>query len=336
MAHPEGRESMWWQCLRRPRGAWAVLLVLSALVSGAACDQEPGDDEARVAGEAHRDPGSEHKRSEEAISLSPDLLEEFGIEITTAGPGIIERTASLPAEVRANQNTLAHIAPRFRGIVREVRADIGDVVKSGQVLAIIESESLAPYSLKTLIGGVVIAKHITRGEPVSPDAEVFVVADLTEVWIHISVYQKDLPLIRMGQRVEVSAGHGLHEAEGEISYIAPVIDEETRTAAARVVLPNPDGLWRPGLFVTVRIEVDRAEVPVAVPRTALQRIDGETVVFVEQEDGFVPRRIETRRQGEGVVEVVSGLAPDERYVSAGGFALKAELSREESSSGHGH
>jgi cobalt-zinc-cadmium efflux system membrane fusion protein len=134
----------------------------------------------------------------------------------------------------------------------------------------------------------------------------------------------------------VSAGHGLHEAEGEISYIAPVVDEETRTAAARVVLPNPDGLWRPGLFVTVRIEVDRAEVPVAVPRTALQRIDGETVVFVEQEEGFVPRRIEIGRQGEALLEVRSGLASGERYVSAGAFALKTELAREELSGGHDH
>jgi cobalt-zinc-cadmium efflux system membrane fusion protein len=301
------------------------------LASGAACDQEPQDDEEALAGEAHRD-----ERSEEVVRLSPDVLEEFGIEITTAGPDIIERTASLPAEVRPNQNTLAHIAPRFPGIVHEVRADIGDVVKPGQVLAIIESESLAPYPLKTLIGGVVITKHITRGEPVSQDAEVFVVADLTEVWIHISVYQKDLPLIRIGQPVVVSAGHGLHEAEGKISYIAPVVDEETRTAAARVVLPNPDGLWRPGLFVTVQIQVDRTEAPVAVPRTALQRIDGETVVFVAQEEGFIPRRIEIGRQGEGIVELESGLAPGERYVSAGGFALKAELSREESSAGHGH
>jgi len=327
---------MWWQCSRRPRGAWAVPFVLLALVSSAACDQEPPDNEVRVSGEVHREQGSGRVRSGEAVRLSPDVLEEFGIEITTAGPGIIERTATLPAEVRPNQNTLAHIAPRFPGIVREVRADIGDVVKPGRVLAIIESESLAPYSLKTLIGGVVIAKHITRGEPVSPDTEAFVVADLTEVWIDISVYQKDLPLIRMGQPVVVSAGHDLHESEGEISYIAPVVDEETRTATARVVLPNPDGLWRPGLFVTVRVQVDRSEVPVAVPRTALQRIGGESIVFVEQEDGFVPRRIEIGRQGEGVVEVASGLAPDERYVSAGGFALKAELLRGDLSGGHGH
>ena len=327
---------MGWQCPRRPGGAWAVPFVLLALFSGTACDREQRDDEVGVTGQAHLDEGSAGERSEEAVGLSPDMLEEFGIEITKAGSGIIRRTASLPAEVRPNENSLAHIAPRFPGIAQEVRAEIGDLVRPGQVLAIIESESLAPYSLRTLIGGVVIAKHITRGEPVSPDAEVFVVADLTEVWIHISVYQKDLPLIRIGQPVVVSAGHGLHEAEGEISYIAPVVDEETRTAAARVVLPNPDGLWRPGLFVTVRIEVDRTEVPVAVPRTALQRIDGETVIFVEQEEGFVPRRIEIGHQGEDLVEVTSGLAPEERYVSAGGFALKAELSREESSGGHGH
>jgi len=278
----------------------------------------------------------EKEEGEETVRLEPEVLAEFGIEVTTAGPGPIERTIALPAEVRANQDRLAHIAPRFAGIVREVRAGIGDAVKAGQVLAIVESESLAPYPLKTQIDGVVIAKHITVGEPVSSDRDCFTVADPRDVWVDASVYQNHLRDVRLGQPALISAGHGLEEARGTISYVSPVVDEETRTATARVVLPNPDGVWRPGLFVTARIAVERAEVPVAAPLTALEVVEGATVIFVEGEHGFAPRPVTLGRRDDARVEVLTGLAAGERYVAKGGFTLKAELARGEMSGGHAH
>jgi cobalt-zinc-cadmium efflux system membrane fusion protein len=134
----------------------------------------------------------------------------------------------------------------------------------------------------------------------------------------------------------VSAGHGLEKAEGQISYIAPIVDEETRTAVARVVLHNPDGIWRPGLFVTARVEVAREQVPLAVPKSALEVLDERNVVFVEDEDGFEPRPVVIGRRGDHHVEIREGLAVGDRYVARGGFTLKTELQRGEFTGGHGH
>lgn len=314
----------------------AALLVLAAL--GACSERERAEAPSRTehgehAGEDH---AGEHEEAERTVPLDPATQAEFGIEVATAGPGWLEKSTSLPAEVHPNQDRLAHIAPRFPGIAREVHARIGDVVKAGQVLARVESEALAPYPLETLIDGLVIEKHITRGEPVSREQTAFVVADLRDVWIDISVYQKDLPLLRLGQPVVVSAGHGLDEAQGTISYIAPVMDEATRTAIARVVLPNPDGIWRPGLFVTARVEVERQEAPVAVPRTALEMVGGRTTVFVETGSGFEARPVRVGRAGDRHVEIRDGLAAGERYVARGAFTLAAELQRGELSGGHEH
>jgi cobalt-zinc-cadmium efflux system membrane fusion protein len=310
-----------------------LLLVVSLLGCGGEQTEAPAAHDAEQAGDAHAGEEAEDQRR---VRLDPETQKEFGIEIATAGPGWIEKSTSLPAEVRPNQDRLAHIAPRFPGIAREVRAQIGDTVKAGQELAVIESEALAPYPLKTLIDGLVIEKHITRGEPVSREQACFVVADLRDVWIDISVYQKDLPRLRLGQPVVVSAGHGLEEAEGKISYIAPVVDEETRTATARVVLPNPEGIWRPGLFVTARVEVERHEVPIAVPKTALEILDGRTTVFVENEAGFEPRAVNVGLGGDRHAEIRAGLAAGERYVARGAFTLKAELQRGELAGGHEH
>jgi len=325
---------------------WILALALLAPVTCGAAGEHDGGHSADhvVAGgtaDLHADAEREHGReggehAEERVRLSSEVLDEFGIEVNAAASGTIVRRVALPAEVRPNQDRLAHIAPRFPGIVSEVRKRIGDAVRPGEVLAVIESsESLAPYSLKSEIGGVIIAKHITRGEPVTRESLVFVVADLSSVWVDISVYQKDLRLLRLGQSVLVSAGHDLEEALGEISYISPVVDEDTRTATARVVLPNPNGVWRPGMFVTARVEVARDKVAVVVPTTAVEIIDDRRVIFVASADGFEPRRVELGRSSGSQVEVVSGLAPGERFVSSGGFTLKAELARDELSGGRG-
>jgi cobalt-zinc-cadmium efflux system membrane fusion protein len=316
----------------------ALGVVFAALCMGhLACDGgEEGAEAAREQAHGAEEHDDEEAEAEGAVRLAPEVLVEFGIELATAGPGSIERTIALPGEARPNQDRLAHVAPRFAGIAREVRAQVGDAVNAGQVLAIVESEALAPYPLKTLIDGVVIAKHITVGEPVSPERDAFTVADLRAVWVDISVYQNHLRDVRLGQPARISAGHGLEEAQGVVSYVSPVVDEETRTATARVVLPNPDSVWRPGLFVTARISVEHSDVPLAVPRTALEVVEGETVLFVEGEHGFAPRLVTLGRQDETRVEVLAGLAPGERYVAKGGFTLKAELARGEMRGGHAH
>jgi cobalt-zinc-cadmium efflux system membrane fusion protein len=284
--------------------------------------------------EDYADEGDEHGGS---IRLSEAQMAEFGIELEEAGAGRIALTIELPGEVHPNQDQLAHLVPRFGGIVKEVRKRVGDPVKAGEVLALIESsESLASYALKSLIDGTVIAKHITRGEAVSSESEAFVVADLSSVWVDLSVYQKDLDRVRVGQPVAIARGHAAPGAEGVISYVAPVVDEQTRTATARVVLSNSEGAWRPGLFVTGAVTVDSADVPVSVPRNAVQTLDGKTIVFALGSDGLEPRPVRLGRSDGQRVEILDGLSPGDRIVSRGGFTLKSELEKAGFEAGHGH
>jgi len=286
------------------------------------------DHEPAAAGEAANADPADHGHSE-AVTLNAGELAEFGIELARAAADTIETVITVPGEVHANADRLAHIVPRFSGIVTEVRVQLGDRVSKGQTLAVVESdESLAPFDVKTLIGGTVIEKHITLGEAVSRERDTFVIADLSTVWVDLTVYQRDLDRVRKGQTVRVFVGHDASPEAGSIGYVTPTVDETTRTATARVVLPNEDGRWRPGMFVRGRITVDRAAVPVAVPRTALQTYGNDTVVFVETPEGFTPRPVRVGRAGEHAVEIEEGLRAGERYVSRGGFTIKAELGRE--------
>ena len=308
---------------------WLPVALLFALACGRGDPGDPDPHEPGAAEHAHAD-----AREPGALALTDAQRARYGISVVVAGPGPIDSGHELLGEVRANGDRLAHIEPRFPGIVKDVRRSAGDAVRAGDVLAVIESsESLVGYELRTLIDGVVIEKHLTLGEAVDRDEEAFVVADLSTVWVELSLYQKDFGRVRVGQAVRVEAVAGGATATGEISYLAPAIDPETRTASARVVLDNADRSWRPGMFVTART-LDSVPAEVLVPSDALHTQAGERVVFVETEHGFAPRVVTLGREGTRQVEVLSGVAAGERIASGNTFLIKAELGK--SAAEHGH
>ncbi len=290
--------------------------------------------------DADHEEHEEHEEKEEhneTIQLSAKEQQEFGIEVSVAGPGELERHVDLTGEIDIDPDRLAHIFPRFPGIVKQVNKNIGDPVKKGEVLAIIESnESLSPYSITSLIDGTVLDMHLTPGEVVSDADHKITIADLSYVWANLNVYQKDIPFVKVGRKVVISAGTGTKTATGTISYISPVVDERTRTATARVVLPNPDGRWKPGLFIGARVIIGKDPVAILAPKTALQTYENQTVVFVKEEEGFRPQPVHIGRSNTKAVEIVDGLEQGQPYVSKGGFTIKAELQKESFGGGHGH
>jgi cobalt-zinc-cadmium efflux system membrane fusion protein len=201
-----------------------------------------------------------------------------------------------------------------------------------------DDEVFTRYEVRAPLKGTVVDRHISLGEKVGDDSEIFVVADLSSVWVDLNITQKDFPFVREGVKATVSAGYGVPDAEGVIDYVSPVVGEATRTAVARIVLSNTDGLWRPGLFVSAKLSVPETEIPVIVPRTAAQHLDEEWVVFVEVDGGFEPVPVGLGRGDDSRVEIVSGLRTGQRYVAEGAFECKAKVvtSNIDPHAGHGH
>lgn len=199
-------------------------------------------------------------------------------------------------------------------------------------------KSFTRYVITAPIEGTVVQKHITLGEKVSDDTVIFTIADLSHVWIDLSVPQKDLVSIKKGQKTHISLGFGTPDAKGKISYVSPMADKKTRTALARVVLPNPDRRWRPGLFVKARISMGEVQLPLVIPKEALQRLENENVVFVEAKGGYEPKHVSVGRSDGSNVEILSGLFAGERYAAKGGFELKAIMMTRDmgAHAGHGH
>lgn len=196
------------------------------------------------------------------------------------------------------------------------------------------SESLSRYEIIAPFAGTIIDKHISLGEALEANATAFIIADLSTVWLDLSIAPKDISLVATGSPFVVSSGYGGPPAQGYISYVQPLVNEETRTVLVRGVLANTNGRWRPGLFVTAQVSTGATEVPLIIPRSAVQTVVGGSIVFVETTEGFEPHPVKIGRSNDLQAEVIAGLQAGERYVANGGFILKAEFSKRKAGDAH--
>lgn len=349
----------------------------------------------------------EYSQVEGRVELSPEAVQSAGIGIETAGPVEMKTILDLPGEIELNADKVVHVVPRVSGVVTEVYKNLGDAVKYGEVIVVLDSREVAElkstymasikrvelaqslferkerlwkqkissekdyiasrqalaeeeinlqkatqkllalgfsqtdldsipemtgrgltrYELKAQFDGTVIKKNLAVGEAIKEDVDIFAIADLCTVWVGVTVYAKDLNVVKIGQTVTVkSEALGL-KADGTLTYLGPLVGEQTRTAQGRVVVPNTEGQWRPGLFVTVEIVQEEVSVPVAVPVDAIQTYRDWSVVFVQYGNLFEVRPLELGRNDGRWVEVLHGLSPGERYVAHNSFILKADLGK---------
>ena len=196
-----------------------------------------------------------------------------------------------------------------------------------RTLAKAPADSLARYEIRSPIAGTVVQRNVTIGEAVTSDAPIFTVTDLSTVWVEVSVYAKDLGAVRQGQEAIVVSTDLGAETTGRINFVGQLVGEETRSATARLSLPNTAGQWRPGLFVTVRLVREETTVPLAVSVDAIQSFRAWQVVFVKYGDWFEARPLELGRTDGKWVAVLSGLKAGDQYAAANSFAVKAEIGK---------
>lgn len=189
------------------------------------------------------------------------------------------------------------------------------------------ASALNRYELRAPFAGTVVEKHVVAGEAVAADANVFVLSDLSSVWAEMAVPAQRLNDVRVGREVAVNATAFDSSASGRIAFVGALLGEATRTAPARVVLPNPGGAWRPGMFVDVAVDAGAQDVRVGVRADALLDIDGAPSVFVLSSKGFVAQPVQTGRRDAQTIEIVAGLQPGQQYAAANAFVLKAELGK---------
>ena len=176
-------------------------------------------------------------------------------------------------------------------------------------------------------GGVVIEVHAAQGEVITPERELFVVADLSRVWVQGDVYQKDIARIRIGQNALITVDAYPGETfTGRVTYVSNVLDSDTRTARVRCEVSNRDGRLKAQMFASVALPVSMPRDALLIPARAVQDIDGVSTVFVRvDEEKFQTRPVRVGAAIGDAVEIVDGLRPGERVVTDGALMLKSRL-----------
>jgi len=186
-------------------------------------------------------------------------------------------------------------------------------------------EARRTLTLHAPASGVVTELSVSRGEAFQPGATLYTISDLSEVWIQADIFEADLPLVRegMGADVEVNAIPG-RTFTGRVEYLYPTLDERSRSMQARIALPNPDGVLKPGMYATVRLAAELGEA-LTLPAGAVLRTGERDVAFVRMADGrLMPHEVELGIQGDRFVEVLSGVEPGDTVVTSAQFLLDSE------------
>ena len=196
--------------------------------------------------------------------------------------------------------------------------------------------ALNRYELRAPFDGTIVEKHLSLGESVKEDTNIFTISDLSTVWAEVAVPATDLNSVRVGRKVTVKASSFDAKVAGTIAYVGSLLGEQTRTAKARVLLANPNSSWRPGLFVNVDVDVasNQTDVPVAISTDAVQSVADKPTIFIRVPGGFVAQPVMLGRSDGKTVEVVKGLNAGSQYAATGSFVIKAELGK--SSAEHAH
>jgi RND family efflux transporter MFP subunit len=231
-----------------------------------------------------------------------------------------EKLSSSPSESIRNSAAKMLTLARDRLEYWDIsKAEIDKIENTGQ--------SRRTILLTSQISGIVTHKAVFEGDKVGPGMDLFHIADLSKIWVEASVYESELPLIKVGQKAELELDHIMGEKlEGKVDFIYPYLDQKSRANNVRMVFDNKNLLLKPDMYATVRISGRATSDSLAIPSEAVIHSGKRKIVFVTTGDGkFEPREVRIGVESDdGYIEIVSGLFDGEQVVVSGQFLLDSE------------
>jgi cobalt-zinc-cadmium efflux system membrane fusion protein len=172
-----------------------------------------------------------------------------------------------------------------------------------------------------------MTRNVTQGTVVQPAGELFVLSDLSTLWMIAALNEEFLARVREGMPVSVYVqAYPNRPFRGRIGQLGEELDATTRTVRVRVDVPNERGLLKPEMYATAEIELGGTERALFVPQEALQEVNGQTVVFVRRHaERFEVRPVQPGRTLGSAVEIAGGIQAGDAVVTRGTFLIKSQL-----------
>ncbi len=314
---------------------FACALLLALLMTG--CGDRPtgtaATNEHEPAGPAHAEADA-HQAA--ATTIPSAMAQASGIRTVAVAAGTIADEHEVQGLLTPVEGRVAQVMARFPGPIRAVHANVGDRVRAGETLATIESNlSLSVYTVASPLDGVVLQRTAAAGSVAAEGAPLFEVADLSRLWVDLHIFGNDAGHITAGAPVRVTRMSDGASVQTTLDRILPATATASQSTVARAVIANADGLWRPGAAVRARIVVDRANVALVVPVSALQTDeDNRDVVYVRNGERYEERTVTIGRRDAVNAEIRAGLRAGEQVVTAQSFLIKADIGK--SGAAHEH
>jgi len=285
-----------------------------------------------------------------AVRRGAPLVTLFSSELADAQPRYLSMMAMLEADHKKRERAeqLARIGATSRQELEEITAvheshateveaarqrllQLGLSARQVQALNS-PSQVVSTIGVPAPIDGVITSRSVNLGQVVAMGQELVTVTDLSQVWVVGDLYEQDFKTVRVGSEAAITtAAYPDMALRGRVTYIDPRVDSQTRTAKARVEVPNTDGRLRLGMYVTLSFTTPgTGSGAVVVPRSAVQAIGDRQVVFVpvQGEDGkFIQRQVRLGPLIGDSYTVLSGLRAGDMVVTEGSFFLRAEALR---------
>lgn len=282
----------------------------------------------------HDDDEHAHEEAPAQTRIAAATAKRMGILVQVVTAGSIRDEHEVQGLLTPIEGLQAQVVARFPGPIHAVYAGVGDAVRKGQNLAEVESNiSLSRYALTAPISGTIIARSARVGD-LAADQSLFEIVDLTSLWVDLHLFGADAQHITTGLGVEVERLSDGKTIRTELDRVLPITATASQSTIARATLRNEDGNWRPGTAVLARVTVDEVQVPLRIPLSALQRLDGQDVVFRANGDTYQAQPVQLGRRDAVHVAVRSGLSDGDVIVVAQSYVIKADI--EKSSASHDH
>lgn len=303
--------------IRHHQSQWRLIaLCLLALLAGCERHQAKQEEEPREDAQAA------------TIHMASATQQALGIQVVPAELRPLEQALQVTGQIAQDTDRLVHVNAPEAGILKELRITIGQRVEPGTPVAVIMANpSQTPVEIPAPRAGLILGIHVNPGASVDTLTSLMTIADLSQVWATFDVYEQDVALVQVGQRIEVrSIAYPDRVFPGTTVFVSPQVDQHSRTIKVRAQIDNPGDALKLGMFVTGTLYIPTAEQALIVPHAAIQRIEGRRVVFLQTgPETFQPRDVKVGQESATGVQILEGLTPGDQVVATGSFHLKGEL-----------
>lgn len=260
------------------------------------------------------------------VRLTPVQIKALGLQTVEADLRPIANLLHTNGQLAPLPDKQAEVSLRISGNVTAVWANVGDEVRAGQRLALVQSRVIGDppptVAVTAPLSGVIDARNIVKGQSVEPNTTLFHISDLGRMRMVTRAYEEDVGNLRVGQKTFVKLlAYPNKLLTGIVSFVGPSLDPETRTIEVWVMLENADGLLKPNLFGQVDVVLSQNDAALTIPNAAILEANEEKFVFVRQGNTFNRVEIQLGAIDDQYSEVTSGLVPGDAVVTLGAREL---------------